>query len=200
MHTFELHQGTSPLLVSLPHNGVEIPEPIRAKLKASAHGAPDTDWFVDRLYAFAKAIGASILKPRYSRYVIDLNRPPDDVSLYPGQNTHRPMPIKAFTGEMIYLDGISRTTTNGVPAQAILAALSQRAECRNPAASSSSMAKRCYGKGIPSAPNCLTCSKAGYRISTSAPPAVPVFPIIPCADRSPACRAVALQLGQQRAL
>jgi N-formylglutamate deformylase len=105
MHTFELHQGTSPLLVSLPHNGVEIPEAIRAKLKPSAHGAPDTDWFVDRLYAFAKVIGASILKPRYSRYVIDLNRSPDDVSLYPGQNTTGLCPLKAFTGESIYLDG-----------------------------------------------------------------------------------------------
>ena len=50
MHTFELHRGTLPLLVSLPHNGVEIPEAVRSKLKPSAHGAPDTDWFVDRLY------------------------------------------------------------------------------------------------------------------------------------------------------
>ena len=105
MHTFELHQGTLPLLVSLPHNGVEIPEAVRAKLKPSAHAAPDTDWFVDRLYLFAKAIGASILKPRYSRYVIDLNRSPDDASLYPGQNTTGLCPLKAFTGETIYLDG-----------------------------------------------------------------------------------------------
>ena len=51
MHTFELHRGTLPLLVSLPHNGVEIPEAVRSKLKPSAHGAPDTDWFVDRLSA-----------------------------------------------------------------------------------------------------------------------------------------------------
>lgn len=105
MHVFELHQGTQPLLVSLPHNGAEIPEAIRAKLRPFAHGAPDTDWFVDRLYAFAKDIGASILKPRYSRYVIDLNRPPDDVSLYPGQNTTGLCPVTAFSGAAIYRDG-----------------------------------------------------------------------------------------------
>lgn len=105
MHTFELHQGSLPLLVSLPHNGSEIPEAIRATLKPSAHGAPDTDWFVDQLYAFARDIGASVLKPRYSRYVIDLNRPPDDVSLYPGQNTTGLCPVTAFSGEAIYLDG-----------------------------------------------------------------------------------------------
>ena len=105
MHTFELHQGTLPLLISLPHNGAEIPDAIRGKLKPFAHAAPDTDWFVDQLYAFAKDAGASILKPRYSRYVIDLNRPPDDVSLYPGQNTTGLCPMHAFSGETIYLDG-----------------------------------------------------------------------------------------------
>jgi N-formylglutamate deformylase len=105
MHTFELHQGTLPLLISLPHNGVEIPDAVCEKLKAFAHTAPDTDWFVDQLYAFAKQMGASILKPRYSRYVIDLNRPPDDVSLYPGQNTTGLCPLNAFSGESIYIDG-----------------------------------------------------------------------------------------------
>ncbi len=105
MYTFELQQGTVPLLVSLPHNGAEIPDAIRETLKPFAHSAPDTDWFVDQLYAFAKQMGASILKPRYSRYVIDLNRSPDDVSLYPGQNTTGLCPVNAFSGESIYLDG-----------------------------------------------------------------------------------------------
>ena len=110
MHTFELHQGTIPLLISLPHNGVEIPDAIREQLKPFAHSAPDTDWFVDQLYAFAKDTGASILKPRYSRYVIDLNRSPDDVSLYPGQNTTGLCPLSAFSGEAIYLE--ERTPSN----------------------------------------------------------------------------------------
>jgi len=105
MPTFTLHQGHMPLLVSLPHNGSEIPGDIRAVLRPSAQAAPDTDWFVDRLYAFAREMGASVLVPRYSRYVIDLNRPPDDVSLYPGQNTTGLCPRTAFTGEPIYLDG-----------------------------------------------------------------------------------------------
>ena len=105
MHTFELHRGTQPLLVSLPHNGSEIPGDILALLKPFAHSAPDTDWSVDRLYSFAEDLGASILKPRYSRYVIDLNRPPDDVSLYPGQNSTGLCPLTAFTGEPIYQDG-----------------------------------------------------------------------------------------------
>lgn len=105
MAVFDLHQGTLPLLVSLPHNGSEIPDDIRLLLKPFAQTAPDTDWFVDQLYAFAIGMGASVLKPRYSRYVIDLNRSPDDQSLYPGQNTTGLCPLTAFTGESIYQDG-----------------------------------------------------------------------------------------------
>jgi N-formylglutamate deformylase len=105
MHTYELHRGTLPLLVSLPHNGTDIPEDIRGLLVDEAQSAPDTDWHVDRLYDFAISLGASVLKPRYSRYVIDLNRPPDDTSLYPGQNTTGLCPTVAFSGRPIYRDG-----------------------------------------------------------------------------------------------
>lgn len=105
MATFRLQEGHMPLLLSLPHNGSEIPADIAATLNPTAQTAPDTDWFVDQLYAFAEAMGASILVPRYSRYVIDLNRPPNDVSLYPGQNTTGLCPLIAFTGAPIYREG-----------------------------------------------------------------------------------------------
>jgi N-formylglutamate deformylase len=104
VYIFNLHQGNSPLLISLPHDGAEIPDTISARMQSSARSAPDTDWYVSRLYAFAKELGATILQPRYSRYVIDLNRPPDDVSLYPGQNTTGLCPLVQFNGEAIYID------------------------------------------------------------------------------------------------
>ena len=102
---FTLHQGSAPLLVSLPHDGSAIPEPMAARMTASARRAPDTDWHVSRLYAFARALGASVLVPRYSRYVVDLNRPPDDASLYPGQNTTGLCPTRQFSGEPVYQEG-----------------------------------------------------------------------------------------------
>ena len=104
--SFQLHRGTAPLLVSLPHDGSEIPADIAARMHARARIAPDTDWHVARLYAFARELGASILVPRHSRYVVDLNRPPDDVSLYPGQNTTGLCPIVQFSGEPVYADDI----------------------------------------------------------------------------------------------
>jgi len=105
MSIYTLHRGTAPLLVSLPHDGSELPSELRPRLTAAAQRVPDTDWHVSRLYAFARDLGASLLVPRYSRYVVDLNRPPDDVSLYPGQNTTGLCPIVQFSGEPVYVDG-----------------------------------------------------------------------------------------------
>jgi len=105
METFTLHRGSAPLLISLPHDGTALPHDIAARLTPSARRTPDTDWHVSRLYAFARELGASILVPVYSRYVVDLNRPPDDASLYPGQNTTGLCPIVEFSGAPIYQAG-----------------------------------------------------------------------------------------------
>ena len=105
MDILTLEPGRAPLLVSLPHDGTHIPEALAARMTPAARAAPDTDWFVSRLYAFARELGASILHPHHSRYVVDLNRPPDDISLYPGQNTTGLCPTVRFTGEPVYLPG-----------------------------------------------------------------------------------------------
>lgn len=104
-----LHRGTTPLLISLPHDGSHLPPEFAARMQPEARGAPDTDWHVSRLYAFAREMGASILAPTHSRYVVDLNRPPDDVSLYPGQNTTGLCPAVRFSGDPVYLDGHAPT-------------------------------------------------------------------------------------------
>ncbi|MGY1529300.1 N-formylglutamate deformylase [Luteimonas sp. A649] len=105
METFTLHRGSTPLLVSLPHDGTHVPDAIAQRLTASARGVPDTDWHVARLYDFARDLGASILVPTHSRYVVDLNRGEDDTSLYPGQNTTGLCPVRQFNGSAVYLEG-----------------------------------------------------------------------------------------------
>jgi N-formylglutamate deformylase len=77
-----------------------------ARLTDSAQRVPDTDWHVARLYDFARELGASMLVPAHSRYVIDLNRGEDDVSLYPGQNTTGLCPVRQFDGSPVYRDGL----------------------------------------------------------------------------------------------
>ncbi|MBN8223683.1 MAG: N-formylglutamate deformylase [Xanthomonadales bacterium] len=106
MDHYHLHQGTAPLLVSLPHDGTALPEAIAARLTDAARRVPDTDWHVSRLYGFARDLGASILVPHWSRYVVDLNRPPDDASLYPGQNTTGLCPVVQFSGAPVYREGM----------------------------------------------------------------------------------------------
>ena len=105
MDIYTLHRGTTPLLVSLPHDGTAIPDALAGRMTPAARRVPDTDWHVARLYAFARGLGASILVPAHSRYVIDLNRPPDDTSLYPGQNTTGLCPLVQFSGDPVYLEG-----------------------------------------------------------------------------------------------
>ena len=80
---FVLYPGTAPLLVSMPHAGTYVPPALAARFTDEARQVPDTDWHMERLYAFAKDLGASILVATHSRYVVDLNRPPDGTSLYP---------------------------------------------------------------------------------------------------------------------
>ena len=105
MDVFTLHRGTAPLLISVPHDGTELPPSIAARMTPAARRLADTDWHVGRLYAFAAGMGASILQPRYSRYVVDLNRPPDGQALYPGQQETGLCPSITFAGEAIYPDG-----------------------------------------------------------------------------------------------
>lgn len=105
MDTFTLHRGTASLLVSVPHDGTLVPDDIAARLTDAARRVPDTDWHIARLYAFARDLGASMIVPTHSRYVVDLNRSEDDVSLYPGQNTTGLCPVVQFTGEPVYREG-----------------------------------------------------------------------------------------------
>lgn len=80
-------QGQIPLLVSIPHAGLELTPTVESGLVDEALGLPDTDWHIPLLYAFAKEMGASVLVGHYSRFVIDLNRPSDDQPLYAGATT-----------------------------------------------------------------------------------------------------------------
>lgn len=105
MDIYDLHRGSAPLLISLPHDGSALPDELAVRMTPAARKVPDTDWHVSRLYAFARELGASIIVPAYSRYVVDLNRPSDNASLYPGQNTTGLCPVLQFSGAPVYQAG-----------------------------------------------------------------------------------------------
>ncbi|MBC5766115.1 N-formylglutamate deformylase [Ramlibacter albus] len=104
--SFMLLEGTSPLLLSIPHMGTAIPDELHAHYTPRALDVEDTDWHLDRLYDFAGALGASVLRPGVSRYVIDLNRPPDDTPMYPGASNTELCPTRFFTGDPLYVQEV----------------------------------------------------------------------------------------------
>ena len=97
---------TVPLLVSVPHTGVEVPAAIAARFAGDAVRAlPDTDWHLHRLYDFVPDLGATLCCARVSRYVVDLNRPSDGHALYPGRAESGLVPTATFAGEPVYRVG-----------------------------------------------------------------------------------------------
>ena len=96
--------GDSALLISVPHDGRLIPAEQQARMTEAGLAIPDTDWHVAELYDFARELGASMLVARYSRYVVDPNRPPDDGFLYKGQVATGLCPQFTFAGEPLYRD------------------------------------------------------------------------------------------------
>ncbi len=113
--SFRFRAGTRPLLISMPHVGTHLPPALAARLTDEARQVPDTDWHLERLYDFADELGASVLVATHSRYVIDLNRPPDGASLYPGQSVTGLCPVDTFDDTPLYAAG-------DVPGQAEIAA------------------------------------------------------------------------------
>jgi formiminoglutamase len=84
---FDFHAGTAPLLVSMPHVGTQLPACLRGRLSPACVPLGDTDWHLTRLYDFVHELGASVLVARYTRFAVDLNRPPDDTPLYTSATT-----------------------------------------------------------------------------------------------------------------
>jgi N-formylglutamate deformylase len=102
---FTLRRGTAPLLLSLPHVGTAIPDDLAPAFVPRALALEDTDWHLERVYDFAHELGASVLVPRFSRYVIDLNRPPENAPMYPGANNTELVPTRFFRGDPLYREG-----------------------------------------------------------------------------------------------
>ncbi|WP_404927063.1 N-formylglutamate deformylase [Mesorhizobium sp. ORM16] len=97
-------QGTAPLLVSMPHTGIDLAG-LDNRLVSSWLGQRDCDWWIDKLYDFAAGLGATVVHTAISRTVIDVNRDPSGASLYPGQATTGLCPTETFDGDPLYRTG-----------------------------------------------------------------------------------------------
>ncbi len=100
----EVSQGSGPIVLGLPHTGTDVPPDIAGLLNDRGLALADTDWNIHRLYGGLLDNVTTVRTPIH-RYVIDVNRGPDDASLYPGQNTTGLCPVTDFDGDPIYRDG-----------------------------------------------------------------------------------------------
>jgi N-formylglutamate deformylase len=103
--SYNFVSGNSPLLISMPHVGISIPDHIASNMTPQALQRADTDWHLVALYDMAEDFDASVLSAEYMRYVIDLNRSTDNASLYPGQDTTALCPLDTFDKQAIYQHG-----------------------------------------------------------------------------------------------
>ncbi|HUK02115.1 MAG TPA: N-formylglutamate deformylase [Steroidobacteraceae bacterium] len=134
-------RGSAPLLLSMPHTGVQLPDGIERSLISPWRARCDTDWWVDRLYDFAASLDVTIVRTGISRTVIDVNRDPSGASLYPGLATTGLCPTTTFDGEPLYRpdaeptarDISERTVRYFAPYHAALAAEIARLRALHPA-------------------------------------------------------------------
>lgn len=97
----DIHRGDAPLIVAFPHTGSDLAD-VEAAFVSPWRARRDADWWVDRLYGFARDLGATTVRTAISRSVIDVNRDPSGASLYPGQATTELCPMTTFDGEPLY--------------------------------------------------------------------------------------------------
>lgn len=95
-----------PIIISVPHAGTFIPEDIKYKMNSElSDKLDDTDWFIDKLYGFATDLGITIISANYSRWVVDLNRNPENKPLYnDGRVITDVLTVTDFNGNQIYKD------------------------------------------------------------------------------------------------
>lgn len=105
MTPVEVHQGSSPVILGLPHTGTHVPGDVWERLNDEGRKLRDTDWHVHRLYD-GLLPDVTTVRATFHRYLIDANRDPSGESLYPGQNTTGLVPLTDFDNRPIWRDGM----------------------------------------------------------------------------------------------
>lgn len=92
------------IVASIPHTGTWLPDDVRARLTPGMDALPMTDWHLHELYDFLPALGIPVVHATVSRFVVDLNRAPEPMELYPGRVETGVVPRETFWGETVYAE------------------------------------------------------------------------------------------------
>ena len=95
-----------PFILSIHHSGTNIPSnKLNFYNKDQLKLKEDTDWYLDQLYDFAPKLGITTIKANFSRWLVDLNRNPENKPLYnDGRIITSICPTTNFDGKPIYIE------------------------------------------------------------------------------------------------
>lgn len=93
--------AASPLVISVPHDGAGMAPGMEARLQPYAADCPDRDHLIAEVFNF-KDLPHTRIKAEFNRYVVDLNRPAEGGSLYPGQSETGVCPVTGFDNRPLY--------------------------------------------------------------------------------------------------
>lgn len=106
MELYHYYPGIHPVVINIPHGGTQVLPSLLHRFTPGTETLPDTDWHVERLYAFARDMGVHLLSSLNTRYMVDLNRNKLAETLYPGQFNTEVVPLHRFDGQPIYKKGM----------------------------------------------------------------------------------------------
>ena len=70
----------NPFVITTPYSGTGIPDDLKPFINPEYHYTqPDVDWLLHRFWEFSTDLGATVVFPFLSQYVIDLTADPKDV-------------------------------------------------------------------------------------------------------------------------
>jgi formiminoglutamase len=98
-------EGSSPLIICLPHSGTDIPSVVGRRLNATGRLQTDLSWRLDEVMRLDPDLGATVIRSTVSRYVIDLDRDPDTPLSKDGNPATALCPVTTLDGKRLYLDG-----------------------------------------------------------------------------------------------
>lgn len=103
---FSVYEPTGtplPVVASVPHAGTYLPPGYPERLASDTMRAlPMTDWHLASLFDFLPALGVTLIAAEWSRFVVDLNRPPAGEALYPGRYETGLVPLADFDGAPVF--------------------------------------------------------------------------------------------------
>lgn len=108
MNWLHVERRETPLILAFPHGGTVIPDDLLPAFRSRWWAVRDADWHIRALYV--GLADATMIWTDISRSVIDCNRDPSGVSLYPGQATTGLCPVETFDGDPLYHDGVEPDT------------------------------------------------------------------------------------------